>query len=242
MAEVAQRPADHPARDPGPLVLADAHPGVHGGLEGGQGGPPVAALDVGHAEVVEQGGVPVPGPRVAALAGPDQGALRGGHLFLERGDERGHVHRVDLERLQARVPGDLDGFGERRTRGLGLAARAQEAAALQQPACHDLRPCVLEGVEHGVTLVVALLEPEGPRHVGQEDLTGGGGGRGRRLAQALLGPDRVLEVPQVVGGVGAAHRPRLGAGGDTAASSRLSARRPGRVRAGCTPRPARSPG
>ena len=195
-AQVAQCPSDHPFRHPGAAGVADPLTCLEGLLEGGQGRIPLARVGVGHAEVVEQRGVPVAGRRLRRRTRGRQGRLGEPDLLLGRRGQRDHVQRVDVQRLQPGVPCGGRGGLEVRARGLGLAPRAQQPAALERDPRRHLGVVGGQVVEDGVTLVVPLLEAERAGHLGHQDQPVGALGRLCRGSEPLLGAGRVVEVPE----------------------------------------------
>ena len=106
-----------------------------------------------------------------------QGRLGEPALLLGRRDQRDHVQRVDVQRLQ---PGRLVRWRPPpRSAGAPgrVARRAQQPAALERDPRRDLGVVGGQVVEDGVALVVPLLEAERPRHLGQQHQPVGALGR-----------------------------------------------------------------
>ena len=128
-----------------------------------------------------------------------------GRLAGRRVHEGQHVGGVHGQPVLAERPGQLPGRLERRHRGGGVAARAQQPAPLEAGPDADAilgRVVGVDPVEDRVALVEPVLEPERPRQlgtrlVGRHGVAVGLGGFDRH-AEARLGGGRVVEVPEVV--------------------------------------------
>ena len=146
--------------------------------------------------LLSSAGVPVAGGLVRGGAGHRQRLLVETQLVLGRCHERDHVQRVDVQRLEpvfARGPGRRL---EVRPGRVGVTGRAEQPAALERGPGRHLGVPDGQAVEDGVPLVVPLLQPERPRHLGQEHQPVGALGGLGRCAEPLLGAGRVVEVPK----------------------------------------------
>ena len=120
-------------------------------------------------------------------------------------DDRQHVRRVHRQPVLAEGGSQLPRRGERLDRRHSIATRPAQPAPLEQrPHPDPTGPGVtpLHGIQHGVSLVDASLEPQRTcqlrqRLVGPGGVAGLGGGLDRG-PEASLGGGRVVEVPEVI--------------------------------------------
>ena len=134
------------------------------------------------------------GPRTTSR--DRQGLLGEPRLLLGRRHQRDHVQRVDLQRLQPGRPRGGRGGLEVRASLVGLAARAQQPAALERGPGRDLGVVGGEVVETAWPSSYRSCRPSARATWVISTSRSLPSAVSRGLAEPLLGAGRVVEVPQ----------------------------------------------
>ena len=143
-------------------------------------------VGIGHADVVEQRGVPVTGTRVVGVPGDVERGHVDRDLVVGLGHQGGHVHRVDAQVVAARLLRQPLGLGEALPRLGWIPGRAQQSTTLERDVNGHVTAGAGEPIEDLVSLVVFLLQAERARHLGQVRRTVVPFRRGCSLAKATL--------------------------------------------------------